>query len=156
MTNKEKLIRDINNFTTDELADFLNNFNACADCCSKKHSDIYCLGNCSKNIKEWLNAKCPLQEGSLVKIVDAGRMFSTNVPWILDNIDDKDLIAKYAYGTSFFEEASSIFKVIKIVDDKVYIQKFYDWMPNNVSGACYLIGIDGLEEIEEGVNICIK
>lgn len=87
-----------------------------------------------------------IKVGDIVRISNPGKMYTTNYIWVRDNITDKTLIAKYAYGRSFYRNPdggeAGPFKVLVIRDGKAYIQK-----TSLYGGACFLVGIDGLEKI---------
>lgn len=40
----------------------------------------------------------PYEDGETVKIVDTGKIYSTNIPWLEKNVEDKELRYRYDYG----------------------------------------------------------
>lgn len=113
------------------------------------HLDIYGsdtgYGFHKDSIEPWDNA---IREGDIVRIIDSGCIYSTNIPWLKANIDDTDLIARYQYGTSP-ENNCGTYKVIKIAkhlmwdDELAYIQSI------GFESKCYIIGVAGLEKTDE-------
>lgn len=89
-----------------------------------------------------------IREGDIVRIVDSGCIYSTNIPWLKANIDDTDLIARYQYGTSP-ENNCGKYEVIKIAkhlmwdDELAYIQSI------GFDSKCFIIGVAGLEKTDE-------
>lgn len=89
-----------------------------------------------------------IREGDIVRIVDSGCIYTTNIPWLKANIDNTDLIARYQYGTSP-ENNRGKYTVIKIAkhlmwdDELAYIQSI------GFESKCYIIGVTGLEKTDE-------
>lgn len=93
------------------------------------------------------NATKKIHKGDIVKIVDSGQMYTTNLHWIAKNITDKKQMIRFAYGQSLTDEHGELgeikgkqYKVIKIVDDIAYIERLDDFM----YGECHLIDLKGL------------
>ena len=113
------------------------------------HLDIYgsdtVYGFHKDSIEPWDST---IREGDIVRIIDSGCIYTTNVPWLKANITDTDLIARYQYGTSP-EHNGGKYKVIKIAkhlmwdDDLAYIQSI------GFEGKCYIIGVTGLDKTDE-------
>lgn len=97
------------------------------------------------SVEPWDDA---IHEGDIVRIINTGCIYTTNVPWLKENITDTDLIARYQYGTSP-ENNCGKYKVIKIAkhlmwdDDLAYIQSI------GFESKCYIIGVAGLEKADE-------
>ena len=120
---------------------------SCLDC--RFTCDDVC---CETHRLEWLNAShAKFQKGDLVKIINPGSVYSSYVDWVIDNVDDKTLLAKWAYEKSLLEEDSKYmghtFRVMVLgshVDREktlIYIQD------TSYSGECFLIDEDGVEKI---------
>lgn len=83
--------------------------------------------------------------GDVVRITDAGLIYPTYCYWIITNIKDVDKIAHFAYNGKPATDAR--YQIIAIAKHDVsdttlaYIQKI-----SMVDGACYLIGVEGLEK----------
>lgn len=118
-------------------------------CGNYVHLDIYGsdtgYGFHKDSIEPWNST---IREGDIVRIIDSGCIYTTNVPWLKANITDTDLIARYQYGTSP-EHNGGTYKVIKIAkhlkwdDDLAYIQSI------GFEGKCYIIGVTGLDKTDE-------
>ena len=118
-------------------------------CGNYVHLDIYGsdtgYGFHKDSIEPWDST---IHEGDIVRIVDSGCIYTTNVPWLKANITDTDLIARYQYGTSP-EHNGGKYKVIKIAkhlmwdDELAYIQSI------GFEGKCYIIGVTGLDKTDE-------
>lgn len=118
-------------------------------CGNYVHLDIYGsdteYGFHKDSIEPWDST---IREGDIVRIVDSGCIYTTNIPWLKANITDTDLIARYQYGTSP-EHNGGKYKVIKIAkhlmwdDDLAYIQSI------GFEGKCYIIGVTGLDKTDE-------
>ena len=118
-------------------------------CGNYVHLDIYGsdtgYGFHKDSIEPWDST---IHEGDIVRIIDSGCIYTTNVPWLKANITDTDLIARYQYGTSP-EHNGGKYKVIKIAkhlmwdDELAYIQSI------GFDGKCYIIGVTGLDKTDE-------
>jgi len=118
-------------------------------CGNYVHLDIYGsdtgFGFHKDSIEPWNST---IREGDIVRIIDSGCIYTTNVPWLKANITDTDLIARYQYGTSP-EHNGDKYKVIKIAkhlmwdEDLAYIQSI------GFEGKCYIIGVVGLDKTDE-------
>ena len=118
-------------------------------CGNYVHLDIYGsdtgYGFHKDSIEPWDST---IREGDIVRIVDSGCIYTTNIPWLKENVTDTDLIARYQYGTSP-ENSCGKYKVIKIAkhlmwdDELAYIQSV------GFEGKCYIIGVTGLDKTDE-------
>lgn len=93
------------------------------------------------------NATKKIHEGDIVKIVNSGRMYTTDVNWIAEHIADEKQMIRFAYGQSLTGEHGELgeikgkqYKVIKIINDMAYIERLNDFM----YGECHLINLKGL------------
>ena len=118
-------------------------------CGNYVHLDIYGsdtgYGFHKDSIEPWDST---IHEGDIVRIIDSGCIYTTNIPWLKANITDTDLIARYQFGKSP-EHNGGKYKVIKIAkhlmwdDDLAYIQSI------GFDGECYIIGVTGLDKTDE-------
>ena len=73
-------------------------------------------------------------------------MYTTNCSWVCAHVEDKELIARYAHGRSFYNNPNSgekgPFKVKVIYDGDAYIQR-----DSILDKSCYLVNVEGLEKI---------
>ena len=85
----------------------------------------------------------------IVSIINTGKMYTTNSSWVIDHINDKKLMCKYAYGDELgYRDGVRVvkdktFKVILIADVKAFIQR-----QGILGDECYLIGLDGLKRVK--------
>lgn len=86
-----------------------------------------------------------IKVGDIVKIINTGKLYTTNDDWVLKHIENKALIAKYAIddnlGYPAIKEPAEQFKVIAIAENKAYIQR------SGHPYACYLIDLNGIEKL---------
>lgn len=86
--------------------------------------------------------------GDVVRITDAGSIYPTYCSWVMANIKDTDLIARFAYDGKPATDAEykiiAIGKHIEKSDTTIaYIQR-----KGICERPCYLIGIEGLKKDE--------
>lgn len=84
-----------------------------------------------------------IKVGDIVKIVDTGKMYTTNSEWVKDHVPE--LAVYYAYGddggyNDGVKELNCEYVVRFIDGDKVYVQQ------NTTIGKCYLVDVDGLKK----------
>ena len=125
----------------------------CAICAFNHDGDL-----CGKWRSKWLNEPhSKFQKGDLVKIINSGAIYTDYVDWVIDNVDDKTLVAKWAYQMSLLdsrhiEYRDHTFKVMAIGNhgtmDRtlVYIQDDTSFMDE-----CFVIDEDGLEKIGQRI-----
>lgn len=101
--------------------------------------------------------KNEIEVGDKVKIVDSGKVYTTNINWIEKNIKDVRLAACFVYGQ--LPKADGIEYIVKAVAPwdvehrrgkmLAYVQEYFAHENGEAcdDGACYLIGIDGLETV---------
>lgn len=86
--------------------------------------------------------------GDEVKIINTGKMYTTNGSWVTQNIEDITLIATYAYddgaGYPDKKKLPDTFKVKFIKDNMAYVQ--HQRYQGDCHGKCYLIDLEGLEK----------
>lgn len=99
------------------------------------------------SIEDWNETQ--FEEGDIVKIIDTVKMYSTAEPyWLIKNIEDKELLIKYAYGENLYskrirEDSKNLYKVRCVSEGLAYIQrKTFDF-----DGPCYLIRTEGLKKL---------
>lgn len=84
-----------------------------------------------------------IHEGDIVKIINSGKMYTTNLHWIAKNITDKEQMIRFAYGETltygYGEIKGKRYKVIKIVDNIAFIERI-----GSAIDKCYLIELEGL------------
>lgn len=118
-------------------------------CGNYVHLDIYGsdtgYGFHKDSIEPWDST---IREGDIVRIIDSGCIYTTNIPWLKANIDDTELIARYQFGKTP-ENNCGKYKVIKIAkhlmwdDELAYIQSI------GFDGECFIIGVTGLDKTDE-------
>ena len=98
------------------------------------------------SIEDWNK----ITEGDIVKIINTGKIHSTYPDWLIKNIEDKELLIKYAYGDNNLyeegikEDSVNLYIVRCVSEELAYIQReSYD----GFNGLCYLINIKGLERV---------
>ena len=99
--------------------------------------------------------KDKIEVGDKVKIVDNGRIYSTYADWVVENVSDTRMVARYAYGHA--PNMNNAVYMVKAVapyskyneETLVYVQRYYEFLSGalDISQPCYLIGIDGLEKV---------
>lgn len=87
--------------------------------------------------------------GDRVKVVDVGEVYKTYWKWVVNNINDPGLIARYSYNGNIDLNATYRVKAIAPHEDDcnrmlAYIEEDEFEFPS----ACYLIGINGIRKIE--------
>lgn len=86
-----------------------------------------------------------IKVGDIVKIINTGKLYVGNADWVVNHIEDKELIARYAIydnlGYPAIKEPAEQFKVIAIAENKAYIQR------SGHPYACYLIDLNGIEKL---------
>lgn len=87
-----------------------------------------------------------IKVGDIVKIINTGKLYTTNDYWVLKHIEDKELIARYAIDDNLGypvikEPVGKKFKVIEIAENNAYIQNIA------FPYACYLIDLVGIEKL---------
>lgn len=87
-----------------------------------------------------------IKVGDKVRVVDTGKLYTTRIDWICDNVIDKEQIARFAYGEDMgyskgITHLKTKFVVLATDGDIAYISKSET---DNV--PCYLIGVEGLNE----------
>ena len=97
------------------------------------------MDRCLKNRNE-------IGVGDTVKIVNNGGSYTTFTNWVVKNVDDKCLIAKYAYNKPPENGAQCI---VEIVDKTISFGRELDvaYIRNVVTDECYLISIKSLEKV---------
>ena len=87
-----------------------------------------------------------IKVGDLVRISNPGKMYTSNCPWVCAHVEDKELIARYAYGRSFYCNSDGgekgPFRVKVIYDGDAYIQR-----DTILDKSCYFVKLEGLEKI---------
>ena len=83
-----------------------------------------------------------IKEGDSVVVTDTGHTYSTYTSWVIENIKNKELIAKYKYGET------------PVKGEKFHVEKIakhggWNDMVAFISGisGCYLIGLKGLKKV---------
>ena len=87
-----------------------------------------------------------LHVGDKVEIVNAGKCYTTYPKWVVQNIEDKETIAKYAYG--FMPRAGVRGKVLKIAVHGRYSDRPLLYIRSDISDKCYLVEIKGVKKVE--------
>jgi hypothetical protein len=87
-----------------------------------------------------------LHVGDKVEIVNAGKCYTTYPEWVVQNIEDKETIARYAYG--FSPKKGTRGKVLQIADHGKFSDGLLVYMSDDTNGTCYLMGIKGVKKIE--------
>jgi len=87
-----------------------------------------------------------IKEGNKVKIVNKGKCYDYYAEWVAKNIDDKEMIARYAFGFSPVQGSTGT--VIKIADHGKNNDGLLVYVKDESEDKCYLIGIKGVKKIE--------
>ena len=92
-----------------------------------------------------------IKEGDTVKVVEPGCLYADYVDWVLRNITDPDLLARWVYGGRV-PGNDEIYKVVKIAphSEKTGCARlaFIKGTVSHISYKCYLIGVDGLKKVK--------
>ena len=89
-----------------------------------------------------------IEEGDYVKVIDSGKLYITHTEWV-GNYIDSELAAHFVYNHDIPKESlNSKFKVLKRVDNKLYIGQVVNFYSSMIRD-CYLIHVDGVEKIYE-------
>ena len=98
------------------------------------------------SVEDWNETQ--FEEGDIVKIIDTGKIYSTHPDWLIENIEDKELLIKYVYGENLYskgikEDSKNLYKVRYVSEGLAYIQrKIFSF-----DGPCYLIRTEGLAKV---------
>ncbi len=87
-----------------------------------------------------------IKVGDSVEIINSGKCYTTYPKWVAQNIEDKEAIAKYAYG--FTPKVGTRGEVLKIAEHGEFNDGLLAYIKDDTSEKCYLIGIKGVEKIE--------
>ena len=87
-----------------------------------------------------------IKEGDKVKIVNKGKCYDYYAEWVAKNIDDKEMIARYAFGFSPVQGSTGT--VIKIADHGKNNDGLLVYVKDESEDKCYLIGIKGVKKVE--------
>ena len=84
--------------------------------------------------------------GDIVEVVDGGKMYPTYSEWVVKNINDKELIARYAYNRETMPSGS--YKVIAIAPHHGDgSEPMLAYLKRRYSGECFLINIEGIKKM---------
>lgn len=89
--------------------------------------------------------------GDRVKVVDVGCIYETYWKWVVNNINDPGLIARYSYNGNIDLNATYRVKAIAPHEDDCNRMLAYIERDGFVS-ACYLISVDGIRKVKEREN----
>lgn len=79
----------------------------------------------------------------VVKVIDGTKCYACSPQWVAEHVEDKILIARYAYGKPLKScDDNRSFRVLLIADNKAYISS-----TNDFDNACYLVDLDALEKL---------
>lgn len=87
-----------------------------------------------------------IKVGDKVEIVNSNKCYANYSEWVARNIEDKETIAKYAYG--FTPREGTRGTVLKIADHGIRPDGLLVYINEGTSDKCYLIGIKGVKKIE--------
>lgn len=109
--------------------------------------NIYCSFSTDMIRKVGKNYKpTKVHVGDKVEIVNAGKCYTNYPEWVAQNIEDKEMIARYAYG--FSPKKGTVGKVLKIADHGKFSDGLLVYMSDDYKGTCYLVGIKGVKKVE--------
>lgn len=97
------------------------------------------MDRCLKNRNE-------IGVGDTVKIINYGGCFTTFIDWVVMKVDNKRLVAKYAYNKCPDNGTQCI---VEIVDKCISLGRELDvaYIRDVVTDECYLINIKSLEKV---------
>jgi len=87
-----------------------------------------------------------IKVGDTVEVVNSGKCYANYSEWVARNVEDKEMIAKYAYG--FTPRVGTRGKVLQIADHLRRSDGLLVYINEGNSDKCYLIGIKGVKKIE--------
>lgn len=96
--------------------------------------------------KEKIDEKEDIKEGDTVEIVNSGKCYANYSEWVARNVEDKEMIAKYAYR--FTPGVGTRGTVIKIADHGKNGDGLLVYINDDSGDGCFLIGIKGVKKIE--------
>lgn len=96
--------------------------------------------------KEKIEEKEEFKVGDKVEIVNKGKCYGYYAEWVAKNIDDKEMIARYAFGFSPVQGSTGT--VIKIADHGKNNDGLLVYIKDENEDKCYLIGIKGVKKVE--------
>ena len=85
-----------------------------------------------------------LKVGDKVRVVSAGMLYSTYDEWVVRNIADKRLIARYQYNRSI--DTSKVYRIRKIALHSTSVKRVLAYIESTWDESCFLIGIEGIEK----------
>jgi hypothetical protein len=86
-----------------------------------------------------------IKEGDRVKITNTGKCYSTYSTWVAQNVDDKEMVARYVYGSY---PSSGTEGIVKKVAPHESIDELLAYVDTGRSYGCVLVGVKGLTKIE--------
>lgn len=117
---------------------------------SEEEAEVKCSDDLNRSARlamEKLYEK-EIHVGDIVKVVNAGALYTTYPEWVAENVDDKVKIAMYAYGKDV--DTSKKYRVLAIAphqtyrsDTLVYIEEVRSYENAN----CFLIGAYGVKKV---------
>ena len=99
-----------------------------------------------EEVPDSLTGKEKIKIGDNVEIVNSCLCYTNYSEWVARNIEDKETIAKYAYG--FMPKVGARGKVLEIAAHGRYNDRPLVYIRSDISDKCYLIGIKGVKKIE--------
>jgi hypothetical protein len=87
-----------------------------------------------------------IKVGDTVEIVNSGKCYANYSEWVARNVEDKETIAKYAYG--FTPRVGTRGKVLQIADHLRRSDGLLVYINDGTTDKCYLIGINGVKKVE--------
>ena len=87
-----------------------------------------------------------IKVGDTVEVVNSGKCYANYSEWVARNVEDKETIAKYAYG--FTPRVGTRGKVLQIADHLRRSDGLLVYINDGTTDKCYLIGIKGVKKVE--------
>ena len=87
-----------------------------------------------------------IKVGDTVEVVNSGKCYANYSEWVARNVEDKETIAKYAYG--FTPRVGTRGKVLQIADHLRRSDGLLVYINDGTTDKCYLMGIKGVKKVE--------
>lgn len=105
----------------------------------------------AKQAMDGLFRKKRIAVGDRVKVADAGCIYETYWKWVVNNINDPGLIARYSYNGNI--DLNATYRVKAIAPHENDCNRMLAYIERDgFASACYLISVDGIRKVKEREN----
>lgn len=102
------------------------------------------------------SCECNIKVGDRVRLVDGGELFPTYADWVVKHIEDKNLVARWAYGGRITDNSiGTTYEVVHIAphgDAYGNIPLAFIKALDGIGYKCFLVAVSGLEKVKPEAN----